>query len=108
MVMPVENPIKLQSAFQLVLDRMDQSFDDRQRIDTIEEVLFNDVRGLSRQMLQAVVDDVSHEEQQRAPDVIERVEAADLKRLETMPSQRLVTLFGELHITGPVYAVRAK
>jgi len=108
MVMSVENRVKLQAAFQSVLDRMDESFDDRERIDRIEEELFSDVRELSRQMLQAAVDDVSRDEQQQAPDVIERADAADLKRLDTMSTRRLVPLFGELFITGPVYAVRAK
>ena len=108
MVMSVENRIKLQETFQSLLDHMDQSFDDRERIDRIEEELFDDVRELSRQMLQAAVEDVSREEQQRAPDVIGRADAADLKRLDTMSTRRLVTLFGELSISGPVYAVRAK
>jgi len=108
MVLSVENRIKANDAFQSVLTHLDQAFDERQKFDQVEEELFQQMRQLGLLMLQAGVDDVSDEEIANAPDVIQRVDDPDLKKLEKNQTRRLVTIFGELSIRGPAYAVRAK
>lgn len=108
MVLSLESRIKARGLLESVLDQLDQAFDDRVRVDCVEEDLFQELRELGLLMLQAGVDGVTREEVANAPAVISRVDAADLKKLDPIQTRRLVTIFGELKIEGPVYAVRAK
>ena len=108
MVFSLESRVKATNAFESVLSDLDQMLEQRERFDVIEKELLARVRQLGLVMLQAGVDDVAVAETAQAPDVIERVDDRDLKQLDENQSRRLVTIFGELTINGPVYAVRAR
>ena len=107
MLLSLEDRIKAQQSLDQLLDRVDERLIADEREDQIEAGLFSDLLSLGLGVLQASVDVVVREELADARPIIERNDAANLVRIQR-PTRRLRTVFGELLIEGPVYALRAK
>jgi hypothetical protein len=111
MVLSSELRIKARQAVNEVVDGIGEERDRRDRLDQIEKSLFRRLLELGKSLLQQAVDEVTDDEQQKAGETPDdqRVSAQGmaLQRVERKP-RRLVTVFGELRIRGPVYAVRRK
>ena len=107
MLLSLEDRIKAHQSLDQLLDRVDERLIDDEREDQIEAGVFSDLLSLGLGVLQASVDVVVREELADARPIIERNDAANLVRIQR-PTRRLRTVFGELLIDGPVYAVRAK
>ena len=111
MVLSSELRIKARQAVNEVVDGIGEELDRRDRLDQIEKSLFRRLLELGKSLLQQAVDEVTDDEQQKAGETPDdqRVSAQGmaLQRVERKP-RRLVTVFGELRIRGPVYAVRRK
>jgi hypothetical protein len=107
MVLSQETRIKARQDLERMMDSMDQSLSDGQRLDEIEPGMFSKAMSLNLRLLQGAVNDVVQQVEQSAPERIERAGLPDLVPVEKKP-RRLVTVFGELQIGGPGYAVRKK
>ena len=107
MVLSQETRIKARQDLERMMDSVDQSLADGRRLDGIEPGMFSDAMSLSREFLQGAVDDLVKQVEQSAPERIERAGLPDLIPVRKRP-RRLVTVFGELRIGGPGYAVREK
>jgi len=112
MVLSSELRFKARQAVDELVDGIGQELDRRSRLDQIEKSLFRGLLELGKSLLQDSVDEVADEEERAAPESLPRDRRAGeagiaLQRVERTPRQ-LVTVFGELHIRGPVYAVRRK
>lgn len=79
----------------------------RKRLDEVETGLFRGLLKLGRELLQGAVDGVTAEEERDAAVALPGADGVALQQIERQP-RRLVTVFGELRIGGPVYAVRKK
>ncbi len=107
MVLSLETRIKVHQKVDRMLDWFDQSLACERRLDELEPQVFADGMSLFRSMLQDGIDDLVQQVEQSAPERIERTDGPDLVPVEKKP-RRLVTVFGELRIGGPGYAVREK
>jgi hypothetical protein len=107
MVLSQETRIKARQDLEQMMDSIDESLADGHRLDEIEPGMFARVMSLNRRLLQGAVDDLVQRVEQSAPERIERGGLPDLVPVEKKP-RRLVTVFGELQIGGPGYAVREK
>ena len=107
MVLSLETRIKARQDLERMMDSVDQSLADGRRLDEFEPGLFSETMSLSRRLLQGAVDDLVQRAEQSASERIERAGLPDLIRVRKRP-RRLVTVFGELQIGGPGYAVREK
>jgi hypothetical protein len=112
MVLSSELRFKARQAVDELVDGIGQELDRRSRLDQIEKSLFRGLLELGKSLLQDSVDEVADEEERAAPESLPGDRRAGeagiaLQRVERTP-RRLVTVFGELHIRGPVYAVRRK
>jgi len=107
MVLSLETRIKARQDLERMLDSVDQSLSDGRRLDEIEPGMFSEAMLLNRRLLQGAVDDLVKRVKQSAPERIARAGLPDLIRVRKRP-RRLVTVFGELQIGGPGYAVREK
>ena len=107
MVLSQETRIKARQGFERMLDWFDQSLASEHRLDELEPQMFAEAMSLNRRLLQGAVDDLVQQAEQSAPERIERSGLPDLVPVEKKP-RRLVTVFGELRIGGPGYAVREK
>ena len=91
----------------MIADVESQVAGGERRFDQIEEDLRRQLFEVGRNVLQEAVDAAAREEDQKAPQVIEREDAPTLQ-LVTRKPRRLVTIFGEIRVSGPAYAMRAK
>ena len=107
MVLSLETRIKARQDLERMMDSVDQSLADGHRLDAIEPGMFSETMSMNRRLLQGAVDDLVQRVEQSAPERIERAGLPDLIRVRKRP-RRLVTVFGELQIGGPGYAVREK
>ncbi|NQV25854.1 MAG: hypothetical protein HQ518_15960 [Rhodopirellula sp.] len=107
MVLSQETRIKARQDLEQMLDSIDESLADGHRLDAIEPGMFSRTMSLNRRLLQGAVDDLVQRVEQSAPERIERAGLPDLVPVEKK-RRRLVTVFGELRIGGPGYAVREK
>lgn len=107
MVLSQETRIKARQDLERMMDSVDQSLAEGRRLDEIEPDMFSEAMMLNRRLLQGAVDDLVQRVEQSAPERIERADLPDLIRVKKRP-RRLVTVFGELQIGGPGYAVREK
>jgi hypothetical protein len=107
MVLSLETRIKARQDLERMMDSVDQSLADGRRLDEFEPGMFSETMSLSRRLLQGAVDDLVQRAEQSASERIERAGLPDLIRVRKKP-RRLVTVFGELRIGGPGYAVREK
>ena len=107
MVLSLETRIKARQDLERMMDSVDQSLADGHRLDEIEPGMFSETMSMNRRLLQGAVDDLVQRVEQSAPERIERAGLPDLIRVRKRP-RRLVTVFGELQIGGPGYAVREK
>lgn len=111
MVLSSKLRIKARQAVDELVDGIGEELDRRDRLDQIEQSLFRRLLELGQSLLQQAVDEVTDDEEQTAGETPDdqRVSAQGvaLRRVERKP-RRLVTVFGELRIRGPVYAVRRK
>ena len=107
MVLSSELRFKARQAVDELVDGIGQELDRRSRLDQIEKSLFRGLMELGKSLLQDSVDEVAHEEERAAPEHPLDESGIALQRVERTP-RRLVTVFGELRIQGPVYAVRRK
>lgn len=107
MVLSLETRIKARQDLERMMDSVDQSLADGRRLDEIEPGMFSETMSMNRRLLQGAVDDLVQRVEQSAPERIERADLPDLVRVRKRP-RRLVTVFGELQIGGPGYAVREK
>ena len=107
MVLSQETRIKVRQGLERMLDSVDQSLADGHRLDEIEPGMFAEAMSLGRRLLQGAVDDLVRQVERSTPERIERADLPDLIRVRKRP-RRLVTVFGELQIGGPGYAVREK
>ena len=107
MVLSQETRIKARQDIEQMMDSIDESLADGHRLDEIEPGMFARVMWLNRRLLQVAVYDLVQRVEQSAPERIERGGLPDLVPVEKKP-RRLVTVFGELQIGGPGYAVREK
>ena len=107
MVLSSELRIKARQAVDELVDGIGQELDQRSRLDQIEKSLFRGLLELGKSLLQDSVDEVADEEQRAAPESLPGEAGIALQRVKRTP-RRLVTVFGELRIKGPVYAVRRK
>ena len=90
-----------------LIDNMGDALRRRERLDEVETSLFRGLLEFGRDLLQGAVDAVTAEEERSAAASLVGVDGVALQRIERQP-RRLVTVFGELQIEGPVYAVRKK
>jgi hypothetical protein len=90
-----------------LVDGIGQELDRRSRLDRIEKSLFRGLMELGKSLLQDSVAEVADEEERAAPESLLN-EAGIVLRPVERTRRRLVTVFGELRIRGPVYAVRRK
>ena len=107
MVLSLETRIKARQDLERMMDSVDQSLADGRRLDEIEPGMFSETMSMNRRLLQGSVDDLVQRVEQSAPERIGRADLPDLVRVRKRP-RRLVTVFGELQIGGPGYAVREK
>lgn len=107
MVLSSEFRFKARQAVDELVDGISQELDRRSRLDQIEKSLFRGLMELGKSLLQDSVDEVADEEERGAPESLLDEAGIALQRVERTP-QRLVTVFGQLRIRGPVYAVRRK
>jgi hypothetical protein len=107
MLLSVECRLKAHQLLDQVLEQLDGRLHERQREDQMEAGLFADLLPLGLLMLQGAVDAVVQAALAKAPDSVTREDGSQLVRVNR-PDRRLVTVFGELHVGGPVYALRAK
>ena len=107
MVLSSELRIKARQAVGDLMDGIGQELDRRSRLDQIEKSLFRGLLELGKSLLQDSVDEVADEEERAAPESLPGEAGIALQRVKRTP-RRLVTVFGELRIKGPVYAVRRK
>ena len=107
MVLSSELRIKARQAVDELVDGIGQELDQRSRLDQIEKSLFRGLLELGQSLLQDSVNEVADEEQRAAPESLPGEAGIALQRVKRTP-RRLVTVFGELRIKGPVYAVRRK
>ncbi|MDA0282351.1 MAG: ISKra4 family transposase [Planctomycetota bacterium] len=107
MVLSLETRIKVHQNVDRMLEWFDQSLACELRLDEMEPQVFAEGMSLLRSMLQDGIDDLVQQVEQSAPERIERTDGPDLVPVEKKP-RRLVTVFGELRIGGPGYAVREK
>ena len=84
-----------------------QVSDGQQRFDQVEDDLRKQLFEMGRLMLQEAADAIVREEELKAPQRIDREDAPPLKLVPRMP-RRFVTIFGEIRIAGPAYAIREK
>jgi hypothetical protein len=94
-------------AGQTVEALIDGMGDALQRLDEIEKSLFRGLLALGRELLQGAVDEVTAGEERDAAASLRGADGAALRKIKRQ-SRRLVTVFGELSIDGPVCAVRKK
>jgi len=90
-----------------LIDEMGDALQRRERLDEIESAVFRKLLQLGHSLLQGAVDEVIAQEEQDAAASLTSVDGVVLQKIERKP-RRLVTVFGELRIGGPVYAVRCK
>ena len=107
MVLSSELRFKARQAVDELVDGISQELDRRSRQDQIEKSLFRGLMELGRSLLQDSVDEVADEEERVASKTPLDESGIALQRVKRTP-RRLVTVFGELRIRGPVYAVRRK
>ena len=107
MVLSQETRIKARQDLERMMDSVDQSLADGRRLDEFEPGMFSETMSMNRRLLQGAVDDLVQQVEQSTPERIERADLPDLIRVRKRP-RRLVTVFGELQIGGPGYAVREK
>lgn len=107
MVLSLETRIKAHQNVDRMLEWFDQSLACERRLDEMEPQVFAEGMSLFRNMLQDGIDDLVQQVEQSAAERIERTDGPDLVPVEKKP-RRLVTVFGELRIGGPGYAVREK
>ncbi len=107
MVLSSELRFKARQAVDELVDGIGQELDRHSRLDQIEKSLFRGLMELGKSLLQDAVDEVADEEECVAPESLLSEKEIVLQRVERRP-RRLVTVFGELRIRGPVYAVRRK
>ena len=107
MVLSLETRIKARQDLERMMDSVDQSLADGRRLDEFEPGMFSETMSMNRRLLQGAVDDLVQQVEQSTPERIERADLPDLIRVRKRP-RRLVTVFGELQIGGPGYAVREK
>jgi hypothetical protein len=107
MMLSSELRLKARQAVNELVDGICQELDQRERLDQIEKSLFRRLLELGQSLLQDAVDEVADEEEQAAAESLSGEAGVALQRVERTP-RRLVTVFGELRIRGPVYAVRRK
>ena len=107
MVLSSEIRFKARQAVDELVDGISQELDRRSRQDQIEKSLFRGLMELGRSLLQDSVDEVADEEERVASKTPLDESGIALQRVKRTP-RRLVTVFGELRIRGPVYAVRRK
>jgi hypothetical protein len=114
MVLSLELRIKARQAVDELVGGIGEELDRRERLDQIEKSLFRRLLELGKSLLQQAVDEVADDEEQAAAESlpgeagsVEDAAGVALQRVERKP-RRLVTVFGELRIRGPVYAVRRK
>ncbi|MGZ0172244.1 MAG: hypothetical protein ACKVHE_22100 [Planctomycetales bacterium] len=107
MVLSSELRCKARQAVDELVDGIGQELDRRSRLDQIEKSLFRGLMELGKSLLQDSADEVADEEERVAPKSLPDEAGIALHRVERIP-RRLVTVFGELRIRGPVYAVRRK
>jgi len=99
--------LKAGQSVEELIDNMGDALQRRERLDEVETSLFRGLLELGRELLQGAVDEVTAEEERDAAASLPGADGAALRKIERQP-RRLVTVFGELHIEGPVYAVRQK
>ena len=137
MVLSSELRIKARQAVDELVDGIGEELDRRERLDQIEKSLFRRLLELGKSLLQQAVDEVADDQEQAAAESLPGEDGPGedgpgedgpgedgagedgagedgagkqgvaLQRIERKP-RRLVTVFGELRIRGPVYAVRRK
>ena len=107
MLLSVECRLKAHLLLDQVLEQLDGRLQERHRQDQMESSLFAELLLLGLLMLQGAVDAVVQSHLAKAPDQVSGPDGAKLVRVKR-PDRRLVTVFGELHVGGPVYAQRAK
>jgi len=107
MVLSSELRFKARQAVDDLVDGIGQELDRRSRLDQIEKSLFRGLMELGKSLLQDSVDEVADEEELAAPESLPGEAGIALQRVERT-RRRLVTVFGDLRIRGPVYAVRRK
>lgn len=112
MMLSSELRFKARQSLDVLVDGISDELDRRERLDQIEKSLFRGLLELGQSLLQQAVGEVADEEEASAPETLcVELQAGEqgvaLQRLERKP-RRLVTVFGELRIKGPVYALRRK
>ena len=107
MVLSSELRIKGRQAVDELVDGIGQELDRRARLDQVEKSLFRGLMELGKSLLQQAVNEVADEEEAVASESLANEADVALQRVERTP-QRLVTVFGELRVRGPVYAIRRK
>lgn len=112
MMLSSELRLKARQSLDVLVDGISDELDRRERLDQIEKSLFRGLLELGKSLLQQAVDEVADEEEDAAPESLPAAHhsgehRALLQQVERLP-RRLVTVFGELRIRGPVYALRRK
>lgn len=107
MVLSLELRCKARQAVDALVDGIGEELDRRARLDQVEKSLFRGLMELGKSLLQQAVDEVADEEDAVASESLVNEAGVALQRVERTP-QRLVSVFGELRVRGPVYAIRRK
>lgn len=107
MVLSVEDRIKLHQEFESILNGVEAAFDVGEGEHEVEASLFGRLLEAGREVLQSAIDGVINPLARDAPDTVTTDSGRKLQRVER-PRRRLKTVFGDIRIGGPVYAVRAK
>lgn len=107
MVLSLELRFKARQAVDALVDGTGEELDRRARLDQVEKSLFRGLMELGKSLLQQAVNEVADEEEAVASESLVNAAGVALQRVERTP-QRLVTVFGELRVRGPVYAIRRK
>ena len=107
MLLSLELRCKARQAVDALVDGIGEELNRRARLDQVEKSLFRGLMELGKSLLQQAVDEVADEEVAVASESLVNEAGVALQRVERTP-QRLVTVFGELRVRGPVYAIRRK